>query len=162
MRAAAFLITIVIEPSGRLLTRCATRRDRMRNWRTLFGSSTDEGTPEEPRFPVSNIETDDDRCWVSTGLFPQVVILGSEKGDIQNLQQISVSSGDSARSCPLLPARHHSLPSPARSCPLLRRGAPGCKLRGCTRARSPRPAGGGVQGAVAVLARGWLGASGGA
>ena len=70
----------------------------MGNWRTLFGSSTDDGTLDEPRFPVSNIETHDQRCWVSTGLFPQVVIMGSEKGDIQNLQQISISSGDSARS----------------------------------------------------------------
>ena len=69
----------------------------MGKWRTLFGSSTDAGTPEEPRFPVSNIETHDHRCWVSTGLFPQVVIMGSEKGDMQNLQQISISSGDSAR-----------------------------------------------------------------
>jgi hypothetical protein len=76
----------------------------MGNWRTLFGSSTDEGTLEEPRFPVSNIETHDQRCWVSTGLFPQVVIMGSEKGDIQNLQQISISSGDSARA--LSPRRH--------------------------------------------------------
>lgn len=73
----------------------------MGNWRPLFGSSTDEGTPEEPRFPVSNIETHDERCWVSTGLYPQVVIMGSEKGDIQNLQQISISSGDSARALPL-------------------------------------------------------------
>ena len=68
----------------------------MGGWRTLFGSATDEGTPEESRFPVSNVETEDQTCWVTTGLFPQVLILGSEKGDIQSLQRISVSSGDGA------------------------------------------------------------------
>ena len=33
---------------------------------------------------------------MSTGLFPQSIIMGTENGDIQNVQRISISSGDSA------------------------------------------------------------------